>query len=87
MQLTILLKNGRKFEFTNADVQNKNDGTSAAVYDKSTFRIIAEYKMDQISMCQFSLTESQAGSVLEAGLDQTSIRRPVFKNNRCKLLP
>jgi len=82
MQVTILLKNGQKFEFANADVQKKDDGRSAAVYDKSTFRIIAEYKVDQISMYQSSLTEGQLGSVLGVDRGQTNTRRPVSQNHR-----
>jgi hypothetical protein len=46
---------------------------------ESTFGIIAEYKVDQGSMCHSSITESQVGSVLEAGQGQTNFRRPVSK--------
>jgi hypothetical protein len=62
MRVTILLKNGEKLEFVNVDIQKKNNGTSAAVYDTSTFRIIAEYRLDQISMYQSSIQEHQLNS-------------------------
>lgn len=54
MKVTILLKNGRKCEYPNANIQKINEGTSVAIYDTDTFRIIAQYKADQISMCQSS---------------------------------
>jgi len=60
MVVTILLKNGQKHEYQNADIQKKNEGRSTAVYDVNTFRIIAEYKAEQILMCQASSGKSTA---------------------------
>lgn len=54
MRVTIVLKNGQKHEFHNAEIQKKDNGKSAAVFDSSTFRILAEFKSDQILMCQSS---------------------------------
>ncbi len=54
MKITLVLNNGEKYEFSNAEVQKKNDGRSTAVYDLSTFRIIVEYKSDRILACQAS---------------------------------
>jgi hypothetical protein len=58
MKVIIQLKSGYKREYPNAQIQKKNDGTSIAVYDVSTFRILAEHKADQIALCQSS-TEQQ----------------------------
>ncbi len=60
MRITIVLKNGQKHEFQNADVQKKDNGRFTAVYDLSTFRILAEFKADQILMCQSSKTGDPA---------------------------
>ncbi len=54
MRITIVLKNGQKYEFQNAGVQKKDNGKSTAVYDSNTFRILAEFKADQVLMCQSS---------------------------------
>jgi hypothetical protein len=71
MRINILLKNGQKIEFANADVQKKDDGRSTAVYDVTTFRILAEYTVDQISLCQSS---SDAGPNSQAMRAQNAIR-------------
>ncbi len=54
MLVTILLKNGKKFEYSNADIQKKDNGRSTAVFDTSTFRVIAEFKAEQIATSQCS---------------------------------
>ena len=54
MKVTIVLKNGQRHEFENAAIQKKDNGRYTAVYDSSSFRIIAEFKAEQISMCQSS---------------------------------
>ncbi len=69
MNVTILLKNGRKVEFANAGVQKKNDGRSTAVYDRTTFRILAEYSVDQISVCESSIDAVSNSRVVGAQND------------------
>jgi hypothetical protein len=54
MRVSIILKNGQKYEFQDADIQKKDNGKFTAVYNTSTYRILAEYKADQILMCQRS---------------------------------
>ena len=54
MDITILLKNGKKYEFKEAEIQKKEEGKIIAIYHVNSFRIIAEYKAEQISMIQSS---------------------------------
>ncbi len=66
MKITIPLKSEKKLEFANAGIQKKNDGRSTAVYDAATFRILAEYKVNQISMCQSSSEDAPKNRVMQA---------------------
>ncbi len=60
MRIVIVLNYGQRHEFQNADIQKKDNGRSTAVFDARTFRILAEFKVDQISMCQSSKTADPA---------------------------
>ena len=71
MKITIVLKNGQKHQFLHAGIQKKDNGRSTAVYDSDTYRIIAEFKAEQILVCQSTNNEDAANLVLE-GRDTTS---------------
>jgi hypothetical protein len=60
MIITILLKNGQKHEFPHAEIQKKDNGKSTAVYDSDTYRIIAEFKAEQILMCHSTTNTGSA---------------------------
>ncbi len=68
MKVTILLKSGRKCEFLNAGIQKTNNGRSTAVYDLSTYRILEDFKSDQIAVCQSSeISKSKADAAQAEG--------------------
>ncbi len=49
MPMMILLRNGKKLQFDDASVQKKDQGKIVAIYDRRTYRIIAEFQADQVS--------------------------------------
>jgi hypothetical protein len=49
MQVTVHLKDGSKLQFPDADIQKKDNGAVIAVFDRRTYRIIAEFRADQVA--------------------------------------
>jgi hypothetical protein len=55
MNKTIIsLKDGQTYYYPNTSVQEKNNGEVLAVFDCTTYRIIAEFKMELVKACRRS---------------------------------